>query len=36
MRYTWIATLFTGPNKGTDHGAAQCIPEEEIAGTDRG
>ena len=36
MRYTWFATLVIGPNKGTDHGAAQCIPKAEIAGADRG
>jgi hypothetical protein len=36
MRYTWLATLFTGHSQGTKHGTAQCIPKEEIAGTDRG
>ncbi len=36
MRYTWHATLFTGHSEGTDYDAAQCIPKEEVAGTDRG
>ena len=35
MRYTWLATLFTGHSQGTEHGT-QCIPKEEVAGTDRG
>lgn len=35
MRYTWSAILATRPSEGTDHGAAQYIPKEEIAGADR-
>jgi hypothetical protein len=36
MHYTWLAKFFTGHYEGMDHGAAQCIPKEEVAGTDRG
>ena len=35
MSYTWSGNHLIGQHEGTDHGADERIPKEEIAGADR-